>query len=375
MSFRRPNRLPRVVRRAGLPDLQRARYQQSAKEWDAHPDLKLFLQDFFPGRWSGIQLCGRRFVESRAASGDDRWKIRHLGCHELPYCIVCVKLEGNRRVAKTMDKFRACTPKGFQPSFFHVVQTAPSPMAGEPDGRYLPATQPWAHAALDDAEWFSQIVYDTAADHMGGELGVVASFQAFGERGPAHSHPHIDFTINGWSLRDGAPVKTPRPELEGNGRRKWDRSLAQLASKRVPGAGRGNLWVGKRVVGVAAYWAQMRYQMREMMDFRKLRYNRDASIVGWVDYNTGHVTRMTARDFLQAFIGYQEKFGSWSRNDRQTMHRRYGHLADRNVGATSAKMGGEVPKHRSNCICSECSDWERAGVVEVERGGDIIRLR
>lgn len=348
-----------VVYREGLPSLIREQQQRAVQEWAKYRPLQRFLQDHFTTQWAKIRHCGTGYYRTyENVMRPGRYKAVQASCHQLPFCILCVRVARYRRLMTAMDQFHRCTPKGEQPRFIHIVQTAPLTDDGEG----------WGMTASQDLKAFGGVVWRTLVDHFGDGIGAVMSYQDFGEQGFAKRHPHMDLTLNGWRLEDSQAVKTPRIDLTGSGRRRWDESFVKHAQSVEIGARRGNLDVTGVRIGVQAYWKILQYQMRELVDLRKLDYDRDKQLVYWKSYRDGQRQKMTAGDFVCGLYEYRNRLGVWGAKPSQNLHRRYGHLSKRTINQTQRKMDGVEQKHRKNCPCIQCSDWDRVFLPEVESG-------
>jgi hypothetical protein len=64
---------------------------------------------------------------------------------------------------------------------------------------------------------------------------------------------------------------------------------------------------------------------------------------------------------------YQRLYGSWGASGTKRLHRRYGHMSDVNINYTAHDVGGAAIPHGSSCPCSECLDWDRVFLDDVDR--------
>lgn len=349
----------KVVRREGVETAKRELRARIRADWNKRPDLKRFLEDHFPEAWSDIQGCGMKFREWKDRDNPSRRKLQPFSCHHVPYCITCSRLRTARRVADALDSFHRCTPAGQRPRFIHIVQTAPLTSNGR--GWGLPASQ--------NHRTFVKIVWQTLQEAYGDGLGGVLSYQDFGERGFAKRHPHVDLTLNGWRLKDGKPERTPQLKLRHGGAHRFQEALAKRAMTFDVEATEweGNLKVQAPVLTAPEYYRVLRYQMRELLDFKKLGYSRERQVVWWMSYKHNRRQKMTVPFFLNGLQEYQARLGPWSRHPgegRQNLHFRYGHMADTAIGRTERLVEGSPIPHGKRCPCSDCGDWER--VLEEE---------
>jgi hypothetical protein len=344
-----------VVKHEGITSEMHRRRDRVSREWGRFRELQSFLADHFPDPWERIQTCGLRFKTYESRDRPGFYKLVPFSCHEVPYCIQCTRMETARRVASTLDNFNRCTPKGKQPRFVHVVQTAPI---------YEDGTG-WGNQASRNVPKFNRIVWDTLTQHLGEGIGAVQSYQDFGERCFAKRHPHLDLTVNGWMLSGGKPAVTPTLDLAGQGRARWDQAIVQRALALNLEAERGNLHVTPVIEGHRSYYSVLRYQMRELVDLRKLSYSRREGRVWWMSYKDSSRQAFTVQDFLSGLAEYQARLQVWMEGG-PSLHRAFGHMAKRSIGKTEDAMeGGPIP-HGQDCPCSQCGDWDRVFLDEVE---------
>jgi hypothetical protein len=344
-----------VVERQDIPDEEHRRRGLVSKEWGRFRELQAFLSDHFPDKWENIQRCGLRFKVYESIQRPGLYKLVAFSCHELPFCIQCTRMETARRVNSTLDNFNRCTPGTEEPRFTHIVQTAPI---------YEDGTG-WGNQACRNLPKFAKIVWDTLAESYGEGIGAVLSYQDFGERCFAKRHPHIDLTLNGWKLEDGKPAPTPIYDLKGHGRARWDQAVVKRALALNLEAERGNVHITPTIEGYRPYYKILRYQMRELVDLRKITYSRTQGKVWWMSYKDNSQQEFTVEEFLAGLTEYQARLQAWMKGG-QSLHRAFGHLAKRSIGKTEDAMGGGPIPHGEECPCSECGDWERVYLDEVD---------
>lgn len=359
-----------TVTRTELPALIQATVRGHVAEWGRHRSLQRFLRDHAPLEWEAITRCRMSYKTLESTLHPGRYKIAPAyACWRLPYCILCTRASTARRVHAAVDQLHRCTPRGQQPRFIGVVQTAPVYKDG--GGWGIPASQ-----HIGD---FAAIVWETLQEFYGDGLGAIMSYQDFGEQEFAKRHPHWDLTLNGWRLGADGPEKTPLFDFAGGGRRRWDRQVAVRALRLAESASRGSVHVLWRE-GIPAYRSLLWYKMREMVDLRKLReYDRDAQSLVWVGYASKRRpaprTRFKVLDFLAGLAEYRSRLKQWPEGEDEGMeiHRRYGHLAKRSIRKTQQAMNGEPLPHGVDCPCAECDDWERV-FLDVDPDGWMRRL-
>lgn len=359
-----------VVTRDELPALVQQTVRGHVAEWGRHRALQRFLRDHAPLEWDAITRCRMAYKTLESTTRPGHYKIAPShACWRLPYCIHCTRASTARRVAKALDQLHRCTPRGKQPRFIGIVQTAPIK-----DGKG------WGVQASEDLKGFGAVVWETIQEFYGEGLGAVMSYQDFGERAFAKRHPHWDLTLNGWRLGPDGAETTPLFDFTGRGRRRWDRQVAVRALRLAPVARRGNVHVLWRE-GIPAYRSLLWYKMREMVDLRKIKsYDRSSATLTWVGYASRR--RPTVRqqfgvvEFLAGLAEYRSRLGQWPEEGDQGMeiHRRYGHLAKNRIRAAQDAFDGEPLPHGRDCPCSECDDWERVFLDDVDPDGWRRRL-
>ena len=352
-----------VVHKEALPALIRQHRARIRAEWERFPHAQRFIEDHFPGPWENIRQCRLRYKTLRSTRDPTKWKIAPTYCcRELPFCIHCVNAARHGRITRALNNLHRCTPKGKEVRVVALVQTAPI---------YDDFTG-WGVEASQDFGAFGALVFENLQEFYGEGIGSLMSYQDFGEQAFAKRHPHQDLIVNGWKLQDGQPVLTPTIELKGGGLQRWNQAIAQRATRFRIDAKTGNVRFEDVKTGAKAAYGVLKYKMRELVDFRKIAYNRDQQRLWWISYDkTGRVPPRTAfdvKDFKAGLAEYQWRLGQWPQGDDEgkELHRYYGHMAKRSIRATQKIMGGEIPPHGKDCPCSECGDWERVILDEVE---------
>jgi hypothetical protein len=339
-----------------------------------YPDALRFVRDHVPELWPAIERCRQTFRYKRWSQDGSWWTATPFSCHEVPWCILCTKAENYRRTKEAMDTLHLATPAGEQPRFYHIVQTAPLTQ----DGRG------WGKLASQDVANFSLAVWKLTKEFYGDGIGTIQSYQDFGERTFAKRHPHIDYSLNGSRVLDGLATPVRRIELRDGGLERWhDRFLALVADllpgavvRDERGAWQGNVrFIGVRV-GVHNYWGALRYQLRELVDVRKLDYDAAKAAVYWRDYSLPVRQKFTVAEFFYGLHEYQKRLGTWGAPGRKALHRRYGIVSDRLLDKTASGIGGVPVPHGEGCPCPDCQDWERVILDDVDRevGAPVPRL-
>lgn len=356
-----------IVSREGLEDLVLQHKQAVLKDWGKHRRLQALLQDHFPGHWDSISRCRMAYKPLESVQRPGYYKVAPLyACWQLPFCIRCVKAATHRRVMAALEKYHLCTPKGQPMRLTHIVQTAPI---------YEDGTG-WGVEASRNVKAFGDIVWGNLQEFYGQGIGAIMSYQDFGEQFFAKRHPHMDLTLNGWMLKDGTAAKTPVLGLKGGGRTKWDQALVQRATRLRLDAARGSLAVSRVVEERPVQYKILKYQMRELVNLRQVRYDRENQTVTWINYSQRGPpeTTLTVREFKAGLAEYQWRLKQWPQGDDEGMelHRAYGHIAKRSVRKTQKAMGGVPMPHDEECPCAECGDWERVFLDDFDAQAGLV---
>lgn len=349
-----------MVRKEGISAEERRLRDVVAAYWRPHRDLQRFLGDHFPEEWEVVRRCGMTFRHGRDRNRGGIWRVLPRSCHAEPFCIRCSDMKRWGRVRAVQDRFLRCTPAGRQPRFVHVVQVAEVGRDGTG----------WGVSASRNIRRFGEIVFKQLRWAYGNGIGCYMSYQDFGEKGFVKRWPHMDLTLNGWLLDTDGSGSLPYYDFEHGGRDRWRANFQRLGLTLDLAAEGGNVQVQGIAEGLPVYVAALKYQLRELVDFRKLRYDRATQTVRWVSYkSSGKGTVYSIRDFLGGFFDYQLRLGQWRTKEQggQDLHSGYGHMSDRSVGATERALGGRRLNHGRQCSCSECRDWEWVDMSRDDR--------
>jgi hypothetical protein len=179
-------------------------------------------------------------------------------------------------------------------------------------------------------------------------------------------------------MKDEKAAPTPRLKLGGGGRAKWDAAIVQRATRLRIDAERGSLDVSRPIEERAVQYKVLKYQMRELVNFRQLRYDRERRSVTWTAYDKTWVgprhTKFSILDFKAGLAEYQWRLKQWPQGEDEGMelHRAYGHLAKRSVRKTQKAMGGVPMPHDDECPCAECGDWERVFLDDFDAQAGLV---
>ena len=217
----------------------------------------------------------------------------------------------------------------------------------------------WGAEAMRDLGRFFWVVWRALKEWLGLGLGGWLSYQDFGESPFRKSAPHIDLTLNGWRANCQAPEKIPASFGGGGDKERLNEAFlaAAFAAGFRIGDKPGNSWVGEVREGRAALVGSVAYQVRELVDLRKVEYPPESRWVGWRSYKDGSVDRMPADRFMDWYRAYE---GRARPHDAHAVHRAHGFMAGRNLrDLRLLGFSDEGPEHELGCGCSECEDWEK----------------
>ena len=341
----------RVVRGSGIRAAIHGLKMQSRAEMNRHPDVLRYLRDTRRATLLKVQACGTRARVVAHEVKPDLYKVRLYGCKVEPWCSRCCNEAKHRRARDAMARFQKCKPADQDMRLAHVVQTAH--FSAESGG--------WGDYASKDVDSFRRIVARVVQESFGSGYGAYFSYQDFGERAFGKRHPHLDFTVNGWSLApEGGAVLTRTYDTTHGGYDQWVQRTRQHAAAAflLHDSYIGtNLKIQRWRTGYAAYYNAMLYQVRELVDVRKMTYDRSRGVVYWSSYRDNTREKMTVNQFEEGLADYQFRLGPWGHYQGRRLHVGMGHLADGRLPKTMKAMGGEEPAHRRNCQCADCQEW------------------
>ncbi|MFO1532833.1 MAG: hypothetical protein ABR562_03910 [Thermoplasmatota archaeon] len=355
------------------------------QRWDRYEDARQYLADHRPKIWAKVRSCGlHNFVTQAQPSDPDHIKFWAKRCDQIPWCLECVNHQHFRRRHRVFDRWAACTPAGQEPRFSHIVITAPiyakrCPACdpGDTDDRPDPNCQSclgrgngtsahsWGLEASGNPRAFKEVVWRTLLEMYGEGLGAHMTYQDHGEAGLARRHPHIDLTINGYTVNGGRVDVLPYFDFTED-RERVVRIVEKHAQALRLGARATSFYIGQVVEGYAPYAKILAYQVREMIDLRKLRYDRDQQLVGWESYREGHETTwMRSRDWSSAYEEYCARLRIHM-GGNNSLHSDHGHMKGKAIASTRRVTGGRPEPHREGCPCSKCGDWHRIFLHTVD---------
>jgi hypothetical protein len=339
-----------AILRGDIADEKRKRRERRARFWatDRHATILRFLQHHVPEAVLPVLECGMSFHEYESEDRPGWWKVVGHRCHVRPWCIPCVEDAHRERVRRMQDIFMRCTPKGKEPRFVHIVQTAPvyDDMTG------------WGVPASNDLRAFRRVVWRALERLFGKGIGARLSYQDWGEV-PFRRFPHLDLTLNGWAVVDGEPVATPYYDLRNGGADRWDEVVVEEAQSLQIGAKRGSKDVSKVAVGMAAYYQAVSYQLREMLNLRWWRYDSLRRTMIYESYKEHRRVEIPVAAFMFHIQEYQARLGYWNHGQEKRLHVGMGHMADRAVPVTQKIMSGSPLACMDGCTCSRCGSWVR----------------
>lgn len=333
--------------------------QAHLDEWRRHRSLVHFLSEEYPEEWAKVQYCRTDHSVQGAVLGPSSLRVSLEGCGCVPYCPACASAATNRRVGRTLRAFQRCTPKGQEPRFLHIVQRA----------TYYPDGTGWGRQASEDHAEFARLVFEVLRRAYGEGVGAIVSYHDVGEGLWRKRTPHLDLTLNGWTLEDGRPAHVKRYELRGDGHDRWQRWIAEAVERRGwTGTGYSSVDFQDVTVGVPAYINALRYQLREVIDLRKVEYSRRERKVSWKDYRNNYRRgEFTVDEFKAGLVEYARRLKPWTSAGRRPLDRILGHMADRAIGKTEDAMDGGASAHWANCTCGVCRGWRFVETPQLDR--------
>lgn len=343
---------------SGIPIEARKRRERHEALWGRHPDAKRLIREWVaadrPGLGVALAECRRSYSVEKSVSAADKFALRsRSSCRWLPWCIPCTRAAVWGRVRRVEDAFSRCTPPGEKVRCCHMVFSAPLTPGGEG----------WGATAMRKLGGFFSAVYDTVKDVFGAGVGGWASYQDFGEVPFTKKAPHVDLTLNGWMVEGGVLVRVRELDIARGEKQRLNEAYARRATKfGFDLADRpGNSWVGPVREGLSAVRGTVAYQVRELVDLRKVRYPEGSRRVGWENYKDGSVDWLPDDRFCGWYREYEDRVRPHESNH---VHRGFGFMAGRLRGRV-ARLGfrDEAVAHEAGCACRECDDWER--VVEA----------
>jgi hypothetical protein len=123
-----------------------------------------------------------------------------------------------------------------------------------------------------------------------------------------------------------------------------------------PGSDTANLRAENPAVGKGAYYKWVKYQVRELVDLRKVQYNRAANLLTYIPYKEGVVrAEFTGQLFRAGLEEYRERVRPDVGN---RVHRDGGYIEGASLKKLSAEIGSTKEQHdQATCPCDECDEW------------------
>lgn len=348
------------IKQAGVASEIAASRRRVNREWARYRELQTYMRDYYPEELEKVAKCRTgvyQLDEDDERPGTYRTYPKH-SCHCMPWCMQCAGAERRRRVAALFETAQRCTPNGKPVELAHIVLAAGVDRIGGGD------LQPMVKA--DPGRYFA-VCHRYLTEVWGDGTGWYGSYQDFGEAGAGQMYAHMDLTLNRWAYKDGER-KLAYQELQGGSKRmlmqKWFDTLHTEYGVR-PLENTHMFWTSGWKPE-QEYGRMANYQVRELYDVRKIRYDRPGKRVGWVSYRgEGSVTWKPVREAMFEMEVYAQRLGQWGREPEVQLHRGQGHMAKGKVAKTQAACGGAAARHRAGCTCSRCGDWHRAFVPEL----------
>lgn len=349
--------MARVFPWLAVRDEVRERRGYRDRLWEASPTAAGFVEDYYPALWEGrgygvpVRDCRMRYTPGESQTRGDKWKLFPHACWKVPWCVPCSVAAGRQRLAAVLDKVSLGTPEGRQRRV--VPWTLSALVNNEGVGVGMAASRDLGRFA-EAARRFFERLYGAGRNELGGFM----SYQDFGEQAFRKRNPHWHVTLNGWLWRDGGMVSVPEVDLRGRGRARvseiWDGAMAEM----FPGGQGTNSRVERHAYGRGAYYKWVKYQVRELVDLRKVEYDRDKALVRWLPYHDRHGPVLFG---AAAFRDGLEEYRARVRPDRaHRVHRTLGYMRGRGVQRLAKAIGGRPETHDPmTCACNRCDEWLR----------------
>lgn len=337
-------------------EVERTAEELLAQHLDAWKDfgtVSQFLQDHVPG-YQAVRDCRTRVNVGRA---NGRARVVLEGCGIVPYCLACTDALDMRRAGRVVQRLRACAPEGNVQMRTWVFKA-----------RLSEDLDTWGMSARERIRDFKGTVKDALRDIHGEGYGASLCYHDVGERRFAKPDPHIDVIVNGWKLGSkGQPRKIGYVDLANGGKqevgRKWMRHIKQafpLAEEDVWSIHMSTVPEPARDV-----WTIAKYHAREVLNFRHLDYDREASTIMFTTERDeiGDST-MPVADFTRELRNYVRRSGGWK---SQALRSFVGHMADGVIKNTSTRFGNDYEEHGEDCPCPKCvvRDWREGADVRL----------
>ena len=287
--------------------------------------------------------------------------LRGRYCNERPWCIRCNDRETRRRVAAALSAAQRVVPKGQKPWIRRFVVTAPT---GDDD---------WGWRAVKDPGRMFAYAKDFLEWVFGKGIGGIFSLHWMGEEGPVKPHPHIDGFLVDQTFLDGEVRRLRSVSFDKAWQEERDEAMIRAAQRAYGGliTRPGDFWLGHAKQGIRVIRPEIMYQMRELMDPRKIRYGPQApGRVGWRSYK-GRGFLKVRWSTVDAFEAGVAKMGQvlrpWGGAGRGSQwHRGVGFMAKSAIQRTQDAVGGEERVHWRGCVCVVCRDFLPEEMLDVE---------
>lgn len=338
---------------------------------DGNRGMVSFLERHYPaamddpsGRLSGdVRTCrSRTHVLHHSGRSSDARLVAAVGCGKRPYCPACNNKAQRSRASNAVKIVRSLTPDGEPPRFLAVTVSPIRKTSEEP--------AKWREAVTQDSKRYAKVIYHEVIERMyGANVPAFGSFQPYGQDLFAYRHPHVHFTIGGWTLDDAEkPHEIEYYDMdEKGGLNAVRRPLAEGLSSEF-GSDYGfhheqfsvridysNVIEPTRMLRKTDHW--INYQYRELIDLTSMSYDRGSESITIRPYKEGAIpVRMSVMEWMAALARYAKEFGGWKGKGKPPFHQRYGLASDR-LASKAAEVFGQT--HGDSCICGACVTWTR----------------
>jgi hypothetical protein len=344
------------------------------RAWAQRESVKTLLRRHFPADWERVRRCRMdEWYDYKVRDREDQPNLVILRsqCGDHPFCPACNDVATYRRGMGMVRRLGMGTPGGkrVRPQ---IVTIGVSPREG--DTRLV-------QLVASDVRRFKRACYRAAETIFGAGVGVLVTYQHYGQEVPVHEHPHVHMLVNGYHLNGEGKVECTR-KFEKNSENKamLDQLAARELNRAFPEAGDSSkrAWLSSFDTNVEEPETEggvartCKYVAREIIDFRDLEYDARKRIVYVTPYKEQGPSVLDVPTLQRSLSLYNARYQPWSsEGGRRVFDSAYGELSDRLAGDTAKAMGARR-EHRDGCWCRECSNWGRLMADRIEGGAGTI---
>lgn len=347
-----------------VPDAAKRLWDHHQRAWSRRRGLQRLYMRHFPDAWERVRECRTRVT---VTPGENRagplYLVKREGCKLRPYCPACNEERRSERARDAARVLESCAPGKAKAEAFSVTVAA----------RGHTTSPEWHARAMKDHRAFMRGVAHGIDRAYGGGLGMLATFQPYGNEVLTLPHPHVHAVVSGWAIRDGAPAHVEPLDFKGGAGAK-ERALAPILEEASRELGAevtiltSNTWIDPaRAIGRGAVTSRYRYNFKEVVNPLDWQYDREADTVRILNYAKPLQSRVIdAATLRPRILAYGAAYGDWTdvgREGRRAGGRPidgwYGILARGATIEETRALMQHVDSHREDCACGECSTYGR----------------